>query len=79
MKTILIGIIRGYRLFISPLFGPSCRFRPTCSQYAIEAIDRFGAVKGSWLATKRILRCHPFHPGGFDPVPPLKDDCCRKS
>jgi uncharacterized protein len=82
MKLILIGLIRGYRLLISPLFPPSCRFRPTCSQYAIEAIDRFGPFYGSWLATKRILRCHPWHPGGYDPVPLPKnqdrhhDSCC---
>ncbi len=72
MKTFLIWLIRGYRNFISPLFPPTCRFQPTCSQYAIEAIDRFGAIKGFWLATKRIFRCHPFHPGGYDPVP----SCC---
>ena len=74
MKTLLIWLIRGYRLLISPLFPPSCRFQPTCSQYAIQAIERFGALKGSWLATKRILRCHPFHPGGYDPVPFLKKE-----
>lgn len=81
MKFIFIAMIRGYRLFISPLFPPSCRFRPTCSQYAIEAIDRFGVFRGSWLATQRILRCHPWHQGGYDPVPLKKDqqthdDCC---
>lgn len=69
MKTLLIWIIRGYRLFISPLLPPSCRFQPTCSQYAIQAIERFGVLKGSFLAIKRIMRCHPFHPGGYDPVP----------
>jgi putative membrane protein insertion efficiency factor len=77
MKTILLLLIRGYRTFISPLFLPSCRFNPTCSQYALEAIETFGAIKGSWLAVKRICRCHPFHPGGYDPVPkiqPLKQD-----
>lgn len=72
MKKILIWFIQAYRNFISPLFPPSCRFQPTCSQYAIEAIGRFGAIKGSWLALRRILRCHPFHPGGYDPVPPDK-------
>ena len=70
MKVILIWLIQAYRWFISPLFMPVCRYHPTCSQYAIEAIGRFGAVKGGWLAVQRILRCHPFHPGGYDPVPP---------
>ncbi|MGJ5631007.1 membrane protein insertion efficiency factor YidD [Nostoc sp. CALU 1950] len=69
MKLLLIWPIRGYRMFISPLFPPSCRFQPTCSMYAIEAIERFGVLRGSWMATLRILRCHPFHPGGYDPVP----------
>ncbi|MEM9272722.1 MAG: membrane protein insertion efficiency factor YidD [Cyanobacteria bacterium P01_F01_bin.143] len=69
MKYILIKLIRGYRLFISTLFPPTCRFQPTCSNYAITAIEKFGVLKGSFLAVKRILRCHPFHPGGYDPVP----------
>ena len=70
-KKSLITLIQGYRSLISPLFPPSCRFQPTCSKYAIEAIEKFGALGGSWLAIKRILRCHPFHPGGYDPVPPV--------
>ena len=74
IKDFLMGLIRGYRNFISPLFPPSCRFQPTCSQYALEAVDRFGPLKGSWLATSRILRCHPFHRGGYDPVPPAKKE-----
>ncbi|WP_420319394.1 membrane protein insertion efficiency factor YidD [Gorillibacterium massiliense] len=62
--------VRFYRKFISPLKPPTCRFYPTCSQYALDAIEEYGAAKGSWMAVKRIGRCHPFHPGGFDPVPP---------
>lgn len=68
-KALLLMLVRFYRTLISPLYPPCCRFHPTCSQYAIEAIERFGSWRGSWLAAKRILRCHPFHPGGYDPVP----------
>jgi len=70
-KLVITGI-KGYQSFISPLLGSNCRFTPTCSFYAIEAINRFGVVKGGWLAGKRILRCHPLNEGGEDPVPPLK-------
>jgi putative membrane protein insertion efficiency factor len=69
MARLLVWLIRGYQLFLSPLKPPSCRFAPTCSHYAVEAIRRFGAWKGGWLAVRRILKCHPFHPGGIDPVP----------
>lgn len=62
-------LIRGYQRFISPMFPPSCRFTPSCSQYALEAVTRYGLLRGSWLGGRRLLRCHPFHPGGFDPVP----------
>lgn len=65
----LLFLIRGYQRCISPLFPPTCIYRPTCSQYAVEAIQKYGAAKGGWLALKRILRCHPFHQGGYDPVP----------
>ena len=69
MRPLLIALITGYRWFISPLLGPNCRFYPTCSCYAQEAIQRHGALRGSWLAARRIGRCHPWNPGGFDPVP----------
>ncbi|UZQ54039.1 membrane protein insertion efficiency factor YidD [Trichothermofontia sichuanensis B231] len=78
MKFLLILPIRFYRTFISPLFPPVCRFQPTCSQYAIEAIERFGPIRGSWLALRRLLRCHPLHPGGYDPVPPLEASTPRR-
>jgi uncharacterized protein len=68
-KIILIKLIRFYQKWISPIkMRPSCRFYPTCSQYAIDALSKYGAAKGSWLAVKRLLKCHPFHPGGYDPV-----------
>ncbi|WP_088013604.1 membrane protein insertion efficiency factor YidD [Gottfriedia acidiceleris] len=69
MNKILIGIIRFYQKWISPATPPSCRFYPTCSHYGLEALQTHGALKGSYLTTKRILKCHPFHPGGYDPVP----------
>jgi len=65
--------IRVYRKYISPLKPATCRFYPTCSAYALEAVEVHGALKGSWLAARRIARCHPFHPGGLDPVPPRKE------
>lgn len=72
MKYIFIGIIKFYRKSISPLTPPSCRFYPTCSEYGLEAIRRFGAFKGGYLTIKRISKCHPFHPGGVDLVPEKK-------
>ena len=69
MRTIFIGLIKGYRFFVSPLKGLCCRFVPTCSEYALEAVKKYGALKGSYLAVKRICKCHPFHRGGYDPVP----------
>ncbi|MGQ4659684.1 membrane protein insertion efficiency factor YidD [Lysobacter sp. F6437] len=71
IDRLLIALLRGYKRWISPLLGPRCRFHPTCSEYAMQAVARFGAIKGSWLAIRRILRCHPLHPGGHDPVPPV--------
>ncbi|WP_419882033.1 membrane protein insertion efficiency factor YidD [Peribacillus sp. B-H-3] len=72
INKLLIGLIRFYQIAISPLKPPSCRFYPTCSHYGIEAIKRFGPLKGSWLTFIRILKCQPFHPGGLDPVPEKK-------
>ncbi|WP_369810002.1 membrane protein insertion efficiency factor YidD [Gracilibacillus caseinilyticus] len=65
-------LIRFYQQFISPMFPPSCRFQPTCSQYSLECFQRFNVLKASYLSVIRILKCHPFHPGGFDPVPDKK-------
>jgi uncharacterized protein len=73
LKRIFISIIRFYQVIISPIKPPSCRFYPTCSHYGLEAVNRFGALKGGWLTVKRILKCHPFHPGGIDPVPEKKE------
>ncbi|MGM3176037.1 membrane protein insertion efficiency factor YidD [Dickeya lacustris] len=73
-SRLLIGLIRGYQRFISPLLGQHCRFYPSCSQYGIEAIRRFGMIKGCWLTLKRVLKCHPLNPGGDDPVPPKPDN-----
>ncbi|ENO98361.1 MULTISPECIES: membrane protein insertion efficiency factor YidD [Thauera] len=69
MKTVLIALLRFYRYAISPMLGRNCRFHPTCSEYAIEAIQRHGALRGGWMAAKRVGRCHPFNSGGYDPVP----------
>jgi putative membrane protein insertion efficiency factor len=69
MKSVLLALIGGYRLLLSPFFGGQCRFYPTCSNYAREAIENHGSLRGSWLAVMRILRCGPWHPGGTDPVP----------
>ena len=68
-QRLLVFLVRGYQLLISPVLPPSCRFHPSCSQYTLEALRRYGALKGSWLGLRRLVRCHPFNPGGFDPVP----------
>jgi len=70
MTRVLIGLVRGYRILVSPLLSPRCRFVPSCSAYALEALETYGALRGSWLALRRLGRCHPFHRGGVDPVPP---------
>jgi len=69
LARIVRAVIVAYRWSVSPLLGPCCRFYPSCSAFALEAVDRYGALRGAWLALKRILRCHPWHPGGYDPVP----------
>ena len=74
---VLTQAIRGYRGFISPLLPPSCRFYPSCSAYALEAVQVHGALRGSWLAVRRLSRCHPFHAGGLDPVPPARPRLAR--
>ncbi len=69
IQQVILFFIKVYQLLISPLTGPTCRFYPSCSEYAFEAVKKHGSLKGVFLAVKRILKCHPFHPGGFDPVP----------
>jgi uncharacterized protein len=69
IARVLTALVRGYQLMLSPLLPAACRYYPTCSAYAIEAIERYGAARGSWLAARRLARCHPFRPGGYDPVP----------
>ncbi|HXT18080.1 MAG TPA: membrane protein insertion efficiency factor YidD [Gemmatimonadaceae bacterium] len=69
MRTILVAIVRGYQVTLGPMLPPSCRYYPSCSAYAIEALEKHGAMRGGWLAIRRLARCHPFRPGGYDPVP----------
>jgi hypothetical protein len=69
VSKVLIGLIRFYQIAISPLLGANCRYHPSCSQYALDAIGKYGAIRGTWFATRRILRCQPFAKGGYDPVP----------
>jgi uncharacterized protein len=69
VKRVLLALLSFYRRYVSPALPPSCRFTPSCSQYTYEAIERFGAARGSWMGLKRLSRCHPFNPGGYDPVP----------
>ena len=69
IRALLLALVRLYRLAVSPMLPPACRFHPSCSAYAAGALEKHGALRGSWLAARRVLRCHPWHPGGFDPVP----------
>jgi uncharacterized protein len=69
VKRLLIALLRGYQYAVRPMLGANCRFYPSCSDYAKEAIERHGALQGVWLGARRIAKCHPYHPGGFDPVP----------
>jgi putative membrane protein insertion efficiency factor len=69
MRTVLLALVRAYQYALRPMLGANCRFYPSCSDYAREAIERHGAGKGSWLTVRRLARCHPYHPGGHDPVP----------
>lgn len=69
MRRLLVALVRAYQYALAPWWGQQCRFTPTCSHYAVEALERHGALAGSWLAIRRILRCHPWTPGGYDPVP----------
>jgi uncharacterized protein len=69
MKKLLIGLIKVYQYAISPFLGRNCRHYPSCSAYAVEAVEKYGAIKGGWLSAKRVSHCHPWHPGGYDPVP----------
>jgi hypothetical protein len=69
MKRLLVSLLRAYQYAISPFLGRRCRYYPSCSEYAVEAVEKHGAIKGGWLGVKRVCRCHPWHPGGYDPVP----------
>ena len=73
MKYVLIALLKAYRFAISPLYGQVCRYHPTCSAYALDAVQTHGALRGTWLAMRRVARCHPWAAGGFDPVPPSKN------
>jgi putative membrane protein insertion efficiency factor len=69
IRSLALLLLRGYKRFISPLLPPMCRFEPTCSVYTMQAVEKYGVLRGVWLGTRRLLRCHPFNPGGWDPVP----------
>ena len=78
MRKLFIAIIKCYQFLLSPLLGQNCRFQPTCSEYALEAINRFGVIKGGYLSLRRLIKCHPFHAGGFDPVPEYSENEVHK-
>lgn len=75
-KLLIVSLLRLYRAVVSPMYGPTCRFYPSCSEYALVAVERHGVLRGGWLATRRLLRCHPWNPGGVDPVPP-REGCAH--
>lgn len=75
LQRVALGMLRGYKWAISPLLPPACRYVPTCSEYAMEAVERYGVLRGSWMAAGRLLRCHPFVKGGYDPVPHAATGC----
>ena len=79
MRKLFMAIIKCYQFVLSPLLGQNCRFQPTCSEYALEAINRFGVIKGGYLSLRRLIKCHPFHSGGFDPVPEYSENEAQKS
>lgn len=80
LSRLMIALITAYRWTIGPMLGNRCRFYPSCSQYSLDAIRQYGAWRGGWLTIRRLLRCHPWHPGGYDPVPPsMTAGCCRHS
>jgi putative membrane protein insertion efficiency factor len=68
MQIVVIAALKGYKLFLSPLLPSACRYRPTCSEYMLDAVEQYGVLRGLWLGLKRLVRCHPFHQGGYDPV-----------
>ncbi len=78
MTGLLIAVVRRYQRWVSVLFAPRCRFHPTCSSYAADALEQHGAARGGWLAVRRIARCHPFHPGGYEPVPSVSPSRARR-
>lgn len=79
VRALLVGLVRGYQLLISPLLGPTCRYYPSCSRYAIQALEIHGVLRGSWLAIRRLLRCHPWSPGGVDHVPPARSTAAERT